>query len=290
MAYTPPHRRRKDSPGTQESGHRKLSDLLKTESDDILQAFPQICCMNLDRRTDKWNMMKREAKMNGLPVERFSAVDGDAWIEEDRLLDTNDVVREYVAAAIPELGIKCKSPGPKLLSPSEVGCALSHIHLWRKVSTRAMLVLEDDSQFSNFKGRPRFIKACSKALKLLPDDWGIFYLGLSDRGERSYLDDGSIELARDPLDPNVRLYRPTYGYQTHAYAITKEAAQILLDHLPIKGPIDCWLSDNRWFDIPVYCAVIAGEGWKLEDGTFEGRDLVTQRKWNLKNDIVHSCI
>ena len=155
-----------------------------------------------------------------------------------------------------------------------------------------MLILEDDIRFAHHDhhGTSRFVTACHKALQLLPDDAGILYLGISARGERTYLDDGRDPgAAHDPMNPNIRLYRPSYGYHTHAYAITKEASQILLDQLPIKGPIDVWLADNHWFDIPVYCAVIAGEGWELEDGSLEGRNLIEQCRGGMKNDIVHSC-
>jgi hypothetical protein len=76
----------------------------------------------------------------------------------------------------------------------------------------------------------------------------------------------------------VLLYRPNYGYHTHSYVINKAAAQKLLANLPIVGPIDVWFADNKWFDMPVYCAVIAGEGWRLDDGTYEGMDLVIQNR------------
>jgi hypothetical protein len=72
-----------------------------------------------------------------------------------------------------------------------------------------------------------------------------------------------------------------------AYAIRKETAAILVEHLPICGPIDVWLADNQWFSQPVYCAVIEGEGWKLDDGTYEGNDLVIQERRGIVNDIEH---
>ena len=124
------------------------------------------------------------------------------------------------------------------------------------------------------------------AVKQLPEDWAFFYLGLSARGTRTYV---NVQATIDPLDPPISINRPRYGYHTHAYAIRKETAEILLSHLPIQGPIDVWLAENKWFDLPVYCAVIANEGWFLSDGTREGRDLVTQHRGpNMVNDIERS--
>jgi hypothetical protein len=55
------------------------------------------------------------------------------------------------------------------------------------------------------------------------------------------------------------------------------------------GPIDVWLADNQWFGLPVYCAVIAGEGWKNAEGNYEGAPLVGQHRGRgTKSDIVQS--
>jgi GR25 family glycosyltransferase involved in LPS biosynthesis len=226
-------------------------------------------------------------------------------------------------------------PGPRTITPSEAGCALSHIQLWKQLvatddSTslilpphtsakdrphppRTMLILEDDARFSQVRGHSRFAKVFAKAWKILPDDWGFLYLGFSGRGERVWLEepkgeeegrssgeqeggiaahgtkDSSSTTPHDPLyNPPVRLYQPEYGYHTHAYAIKRQAAEILLQHLPVRGPIDVWLADNQWFSQPVYCAVVAGEGWQLEDGSYEGKDLVIQERRGIRNDIQHS--
>jgi GR25 family glycosyltransferase involved in LPS biosynthesis len=165
-------------------------------------------------------------------------------------------------------------------------------------------ILEDDAVFTttttsrnhtntsnNNNNSNRFISAFDKAWRQLPHDWDILYLGFSSRGERDYVHQPFDKVSQQPpyrrnnndshdtYDDNsfvVELYRPEYGYHTHAYVITKDAAKTLLEHLPVTGPLDVWLADNQWFQLNVYCSVIANEGWKRQDGTYEGALLVSQ--------------
>jgi GR25 family glycosyltransferase involved in LPS biosynthesis len=193
-----------------------------------------------------------------------------------------------------------------------------------KTTTTCMLILEDDVFFTCSKQRgntSRFARAFAKAWNMLPSDWSILYLGFSSRGERIYVNNNIIDegttttgLAsvptsnnsrssnfqrrqrsnnnnnNNPLDPEIRLYRPTYGFHTHAYVINKTGAAKLLENLPVVGPIDVWLADNAWFGLHVYCAVIAHEGWRSEDGTLEGTNLVSQdRNTQYRSDIPQSA-
>jgi GR25 family glycosyltransferase involved in LPS biosynthesis len=302
MAYVPPHKRLgRGESNSNNHQQQTLSNSVSSQQEQadlsiLFNAFTRICCINLDKRVDKWRRVQREAKKVGTlfhdKVERFSALEGRLLIEEERL-DENDVCRLWDATSDAKYN-RHVQPEMKILTPGEVGCALSHIQLWRQLAEsndETMLILEDDCTFAHSKGRSRFARVVSTALEQLPDDWALFYLGLSDRGERAYLDDvtNDNKTANDKMDPSVRLYRPYYGYQTHAYAIRKATAEILLrDHLPIQGPIDVWLAENHWFDLPVYSAVIANEGWKLDDGTYEGLDLVMQQKRGVATDIDRS--
>lgn len=84
----------------------------------------------------------------------------------------------------------------------------------------------------------------------------------------------------------VRLlcFRPTYGFHTHAYALTKHAASVLLESGPVCGPLDVWLADNAWFGLKVYCIMVADEGYNRE-----GRSLVGQQRVHLGSDVAMSC-
>jgi GR25 family glycosyltransferase involved in LPS biosynthesis len=314
---------RASNPRTYQDRNSSADDL------DILnKAFHRVCCINLDARVDKWKLMQRDAEKVGRSfqqrMERVSAVEGkqlmlqgDASIENNEksasardcgdndntaasLID--DVCFEWDGTTDAKYNRHGRS-GMRTMTPSEAGCALSHVMLWRQLASAetanhdvnpAILILEDDARFSKSRGGSRFAKAFVKAYKLLPEDWGIFYLGLSDRGERTWLDTENnaeddvtttTDLSDRASNPPVRLYKPEYGYHTHAYAIRKETAAVLVQNLPICGPVDVWLADNQWFSQPVYCAVIQGEGWKLNDGTYEGNDLVIQERRGIANDI-----
>jgi hypothetical protein len=116
-------------------------------------------------------------------------------------------------------------------------------------------------------------------------------LGVSGRRERTYVvNDESAKEEGAKIGLTVQLYRPEYGYHSHAYVITHAAVRTLLEEcLPVVGPIDVWLADNQWFGLPVYCAVIAGKGWKNAEGSYEGAPLVGQyRGRGTKSDIEQS--
>jgi GR25 family glycosyltransferase involved in LPS biosynthesis len=296
-AYVPPHRRR---------SRETFPHTIIRENDDIDSCIIQDCissivCINLKSRPDKWSSFQREVKGTNCStfaskVTRFDAVYLDS-VEEDAgqssLQWEDDVCREWDATTNAKYVSKVR-PGKRTMSNGEIGCALSHIALWRQLVDTAesaersadhpccMMVLEDDAVFTKKRGKSRFIEAFEEAWKQLPEDWGILYLGFSSRGERIYL-----ERSRT-CKHSVRLYKPTYGFHTHAYVISKNAATILLQNLPIQGPIDVFLADNDWFGIPVYCAVIEGEGWRNEDGTYEGAVLVSQCRRNVKSDVPQS--
>jgi len=244
-------------------------------------------------------------------LQRFSAVNGAAALEESGGdCCPEDVRLEWDATQNSHYSPKV-TPGMHTMTAGEVGCALSHISLWRQLvessSLRNMMILEDDIVMLSNKrggaGKSRFVSALNAAWIQLPEnDWGMLYLGFSSRGERVYIENesqqqhkpsGTYRGTSQPKDPPssspvVRLYRPEYGYHTQAYIITKAAAQTLLDHLPVAGPIDVWLADHRWFGVGVYCAVVAGEGWRnKDDGTYEGAPLIAQNR-RLQSDVPQS--
>jgi GR25 family glycosyltransferase involved in LPS biosynthesis len=287
-AYVPPHRRQRQEQETQHD---------TSNADDAKQFFLRSVsysrCINLRKRPDKWRAFTNEARHVGEAflekTERFDAIDG-AHVEVSH---SRDVALEWDSTENSKYSSKV-TPGKKTLSEGEIGCALSHVALWRELadmegsddpSTITMLILEDDVSFSSFKGKPRFTRAFQNAWKQLPADWDILYLGFSDRGERVYVDgDATTRMNTSPKayhplhDPQVQLFRPEYGYHTHAYVLKKTAARALLEQLPVVGPLDVWLADNRWFHLKVFCAVIANEGWRRADGSYEGGLLVRQNR------------
>lgn len=286
------------------------------------------------RKPKQWDRFCHQGRLVGTEflnkVVRFNAIDGEKVSQaqgatgssllseeggnkaEDVGLDLADVTSEWDTTQN-ALWDRHVTPGMiRQMTPGEIGCALSHVSLWKELAQNeskndcedsventdlqspiSMLIFEDDAVF--LKQRPkryapkkysannenesgdRFLKAFRIAYDTMPNDWDIFYLGLSDRGERKDVISGrtagtSWKDHDKDGDLLVQIFRPTYGFHTHAYAIRQSAASKLLQNLPVVGPIDVWLADHQWFDLNVYCAMVANEGWKNQGSPLVGQD------------------
>ncbi len=264
------------------------------ETSLFVNAFTYVRCINLKTRTEQWERFLYHAGRMGphflKKVERFEAVDGKAAVASDQKEWLGKEVALEWDTTQNSRWDRHVTPGEiRRLTPGEIGCALSHVALWQELAMStesldrtddldttprhiSMLILEDDAALlhpergGNFRDcdpeKPlsgtRFRIAFRKAWDLLPADWDIFYLGFSDRGERR-------ELLRSETgldNVTVELFKPEYGFHTHAYAIKPSAARVILDNLPVVGPIDVWLADYEWFGLKVYGAKVKGDGYK----------------------------
>ncbi|CAE8618715.1 unnamed protein product, partial [Polarella glacialis] len=126
------------------------------------------------------------------------------------------------------------------LTAGGIGCALSHMEIWRHVILNNpdaddgdyFLVIEDDCQFL-----PGFSEAQLLArLSQVPDDWQMVYLGGQDLMRRQ----GELEVG----DGVRRLYR---GFrETTAYLITVSGCKACLEvSVPMSWQIDTHLSENE---------------------------------------------
>lgn len=106
--------------------------------------FDKIYCINLDRRTDRWEKCINEFKKHNLNVERFSAKDG------------KEINLPYPHA-------------------SELGGTISHLNvikLAKELNLKNVLILEDDVEFIsdlNFKINDIMAQA--------PQEWDMIYFG-----------------------------------------------------------------------------------------------------------------
>lgn len=132
-----------------EINHADRLQTIHEELDDEFK-FPQIFCINLDRRPDRYeNFQKLE-----ISAERFSAIDGEKVVpsaELTQLFEYNDFN----------------------MRRGMVGCALSHMKLWCdqiRDNLETIVVLEDDITVT-----PNFMRKLKNVIKTLPGE--LTYLG-----------------------------------------------------------------------------------------------------------------
>ena len=112
--------------------------------------FDQIYCINLDRRLDRWVVVKNKFKKLGLDIKRISGVDGN--------LLSDDILKKYINRN------KC-----------EVGCMLTHYNIIedaKKNNYKRILVFEDDILFIE-----DFHNKFNEKIKNISKDWVLLYLG-----------------------------------------------------------------------------------------------------------------
>jgi len=114
--------------------------------------FDKIYCINLDKRTDRWNEVQAQFKKHGIEVERFSAENGNTmgWKKDKYTL----------------------KPGA---FNGVAGCIASHIKLYKiakENNYKNILIIEDDCDFIDDLN-----EKFSKLIKEVPEDWDLLYLG-----------------------------------------------------------------------------------------------------------------
>jgi GR25 family glycosyltransferase involved in LPS biosynthesis len=113
--------------------------------------FDKIYCINLDRRSDRWNECVEKFNLMDIDVERFSACDG-------QLIDT----------------------GYGKVYNGELGGTISHTRLIKKIIDHGyerVLVLEDDVEFNH-----NFLTKTEEVIRELPSDWDILFFGGNHTG------------------------------------------------------------------------------------------------------------
>ena len=88
--------------------------------------------INLETDKDRFKILKRQLKHANLPYTRFEAILG-------KNVSKNDPLYKFYFS----------EKGKEKLKPAQIGCSLSHIYLWNKISkepkNNVYLVLEDDA-------------------------------------------------------------------------------------------------------------------------------------------------
>lgn len=169
-------------------------------------------CINLDRAVERWEQMSGRIAALGIPVSRFSAIDGKQ--------NPSEVSKSLDAASF------SRNMGRDAL-PAEVACYLSHLSVWQdflKGEREYCLVLEDDVVFHD-----DFLEALEAGLETR-DSWDM--LKLNRIRAKLPLRQGTV--GNYTLNSYLG---PATGFG--AYLITRELAERLLPKmLPVRMPID----------------------------------------------------
>lgn len=160
--------------------------------------------VNLDRRPDRLAAMKSQLDRLGLAFERFSAVDAKA-------VDPAELRKPFAQSG--PLGA---------LSPGDMGCTYSHIHIWRLIADGPdawVTVLEDDIQLSD--SAPEFLR---------DGDWIPKGIGLV-KPERYGDENQLIVIGKPRLAVKGRTLAPLLSRHTGTggYIISRETASLLAD-------------------------------------------------------------
>lgn len=156
----------------------------------------------------------------GMPFEFFDAVDGRALGEES------------VRCVYDEEAARKTFWGP--LNRGEVGCALSHIAIWRTIMAQRLdhaLVLEDDAVLD--PATPEVLAALPQRMN--PDD---VVLLVKTNDNTFFFRQAGLPAGRRLVYVNQPLYTAT------GYVLGREAAGRLIERaLPLRAPIDFWYHD-----------------------------------------------
>jgi glycosyl transferase, family 25 len=120
------------------------------------------------------------------------------------------------------------------LSPGEIGCALSHLKIYKTMTEENIpyaLIFEDDIQFSP-AFTPSILMQIESFIQKVPESQPQVIL-LYDTGFKSK------QLTK--LNQTITINKTVNGFTTHAYLINLQAAKnILAIQSPLKFEIDAW--------------------------------------------------
>ena len=188
----------------------------------------KVFVINLDKNPERLAWIQEQLDSMGIKFERFPAVLGSALSSA-----------EYRQATSPFRSLMAYGA---TLEKGEVGCALSHMAVYRRIVAEGLpfaLILEDDCTFSCDFHRvvcdvETFVDASKRQVVLLSAH------GISDEEKKS--DNGIIPL--------------TTGTCADAYVITNAAARTILmvNHHPVVVPCDMWGRFRKRFGVELYRA------------------------------------
>ena len=196
--------------------------------------------INLERCPEKKKrMIERMKKFPEIEYEFFNAIDGQELTDEYMVQKNLKVLNSW------------NDPShDRKITKGEVGCTLSHYHVYQKAKEMKhdiTLVLEDDADFSN-----DFLESLSISINELKKcDWDMCYLG------RKKINSSEVD---DYIDNSDYIVYPGYSYWTIGYLINNEFCDRIFksnllqkiipidEYLPLIGRTSELLNYNNEFN------------------------------------------
>ena len=182
---------------------------------------PPLWVVNLARSPERRAYITAHLRERGLPFEIVPAVDGQTLTE-----------RELAGVYSPDRAIATIG---RELTPGEIGCALSHLQLYRRMVRENIdiaLILEDDALL-----HPGLSSVLARR-EALPADWELLLL-FHHSGQLSWWH-------RQTLADGYRIGRfAKAAFGAVGYLIRQSAARKLLAHAyPVRAPSDHWIGGH----------------------------------------------
>ena len=206
-----------------------------------------ILVVNLDRQQDRWRRVRKElcrfrtSEGNSLLsiTKRLAAVDARDGRSVAATADVDPVYRigdQLFVQPDARLAESFAANEQVRMTRQEVAVARSHVEAWKCIAAgrdNFVLVLEDDAWFKP-GAKAAIDHGWRTALDRSAGEGGPSLLYLS------YVDAGGTALRADPSE---NLFRPVRGLWCLAgYVLSRQGAALLLQAMPVVGPVDLWMN------------------------------------------------
>jgi len=173
--------------------------------------FDKIFCVNLDKRTDRWQECQEIFNKHKLEVERIPAVYGmDLGFPLSDNIDKNGYVHP---------------PHMNGINVGAIGCSVTHLFVAKyakQLNLKNYLVLEDDVDFIDDLN-PIF----ETISREIPNNWDLLYFG-------------GNHFSGKPTQYSQHLYRLNWTVTSHSIAVNSKMYDSLIKKLAkISRPVDC---------------------------------------------------
>lgn len=161
--------------------------------------FDAVFCVNLEKRSDRWETCKKEFQRHNISATRYSAIDGKSL--------NSDV--------FPNISL--------FETPGQLGCLLSQynvIKIAKMCGYSSVLILEDDVEFCD-----DFNEQLESKMRDVPEDWDMIFFGAN-------------HITR-PAKITDNVYKMVRAYSAHCYAIKDTMYDFLIQTISqFREPLD----------------------------------------------------